>query len=99
MIAVSAMACQFALLRLGIPDAPSAAVMTGNLTNTTLSIVFDVFARRREAGPSPKRLSKSLPPLVGFLVGCVLGAAAVSAVGDWAWSFPVVLAGVAAVLA
>jgi len=30
MIAVSAMACQFALLRLALPGAPSTAVMTGN---------------------------------------------------------------------
>src|SRR5215469_8347435 len=33
MIAVSAMGCQFALLRLALPVAPSTAVMTGNLTN------------------------------------------------------------------
>src|SRR5712692_4404839 len=39
MIAVSAMACQFALLRLAMPVAPSTAVMTGNLTNTVLSLL------------------------------------------------------------
>jgi uncharacterized membrane protein YoaK (UPF0700 family) len=32
MIAVTAMGCQFALLRLALPVAPSTAVMTGNLT-------------------------------------------------------------------
>jgi uncharacterized membrane protein YoaK (UPF0700 family) len=32
MLAVSAMACQFALLRLALPGAPSTAVMTGNVT-------------------------------------------------------------------
>jgi len=37
MIAVSAMACQYALLRWAIPGAISMAVMTGNLTNTVLS--------------------------------------------------------------
>jgi hypothetical protein len=36
MIAVPAMACQFALLRLAVPDAPSTAVMTGNLTSGML---------------------------------------------------------------
>ncbi len=30
MLAVSAMGCQFALLRLSVPGAPSTAVMTGN---------------------------------------------------------------------
>src|ERR1700738_3639431 len=44
MIAVSAMACQFALLRLAVPGALSTAVMTGNLTNTVLSLL-DTLAR------------------------------------------------------
>src|SRR5215470_2254736 len=39
MIAVSAMACQYALLRLAIPGAISTAVMTGNLTNTVLALM------------------------------------------------------------
>lgn len=38
-IAVSAMACQYALLRLTLPVAPSTAVMTGNLTNAVLGLV------------------------------------------------------------
>ena len=38
MIAVSAMAFQYALLRLALPKAVSTAVMTGNLTNTVLSL-------------------------------------------------------------
>jgi Fumarase C C-terminus len=41
------------------------------------------------------RLKRSLHLLFGFLVGCVVAAAAVSTLGDWAWSFPVVLAAVA----
>src|SRR5262245_36471687 len=39
MIAVSAMACQYALLRLALPRVVSTAVMTGNLTNTVLSLM------------------------------------------------------------
>lgn len=39
MIAVSAMACQFALFRLALPGGISTAVMTGNLTNTVLSLL------------------------------------------------------------
>jgi uncharacterized membrane protein YoaK (UPF0700 family) len=46
MIAVSAMACQYALLRLAIPGAISTAVMTGNLTNTVLSLM-DLLAKDR----------------------------------------------------
>jgi uncharacterized membrane protein YoaK (UPF0700 family) len=39
MIAVSAMACQFSVLRLALPGAPSTAVMTGNVTNTVPSLL------------------------------------------------------------
>ena len=39
MIGVTAMGCQFALLRLTLPVAPSTAVMTGNLTNAVLALV------------------------------------------------------------
>src|SRR5262245_13576658 len=46
MIAVSAMACQYALLRLAIPGAISTAVMTGNLTNTVLSLT-DLWSNRK----------------------------------------------------
>jgi uncharacterized membrane protein YoaK (UPF0700 family) len=39
MIAVSAMACQYALLRLAMPGAISTAVMTGNLTNAVQALM------------------------------------------------------------
>jgi uncharacterized membrane protein YoaK (UPF0700 family) len=98
MIAVSAMACQFALLRLVLPVAPSTAVMTGNLTNTVLSLLD----RQSRTPPlmtgNTERLRGSLRLLIGFFGGCVVAAAAVSYLGDLAWSFPVVLAAVAVVL-
>ena len=95
MIAVSSMACQFALLRLAVPGAPSTAVMTGNLTNATLSLL-DLLAPGRPLTKSPDtRLKNTLKVVIAFFVGCVAGAAAVSWLGDWAWSIPVVMAGVA----
>jgi uncharacterized membrane protein YoaK (UPF0700 family) len=98
MIAVSAMGCQFALLRLAMPDAPSTAVMTGNLTNTTLSLL-DMFSRTDPLTEGDSaRLKKSLTALVGFFAGCIAGAGAVSWLGDWAWAPPVVLAGAALAL-
>ena len=39
MMAVSAMAYQYALLRLALPKVVSTSVMTGNLTNTVLSLI------------------------------------------------------------
>jgi uncharacterized membrane protein YoaK (UPF0700 family) len=95
MIAVSAMACQFALLRLAVPGAPSTAVMTGNLTNTVLSLL-DTLSRSDPLMEGPnERLKKTFKLVLGFFAGCVAGAGAVSLWGDWAWSLPVVLAAAA----
>jgi uncharacterized membrane protein YoaK (UPF0700 family) len=95
MIAVSAMACQYALLRLAIPGAISTAVMTGNLCNTVLSLM-DLLSKHRALLPlDAGRLKRSLHLLFGFLLGCVVSASAVSVLGDWAWLLPVALSGVA----
>ena len=94
MMAVSAMACQFALLRLTLPVAPSTAVMTGNLTNAVLSLIDANSRTQPLMKGSAGRLKASLPLLVGFFVGCVVAAAALSPLGEWAWLFPAALAGV-----
>ncbi len=84
MIAVSAMACQYALLRLAIPGAISTAVMTGNLTNTVLSLM-DLLSKRQSLMTTDRdRLRRSVHLLVGFLFGCVIAAAAVPLLADWA---------------
>ena len=97
LIAVSAMGCQFGLLRLAGPGAPSTAVMTGNLTNTVLSLLDTLSRSHSLTDGARERLKKTLKLIVGFCAGCVAGAAAVSFLGNWAWSLPVVLAGAAAV--
>jgi uncharacterized membrane protein YoaK (UPF0700 family) len=95
MIAVTTMGCQYALLRLTLPVAPSTAVMTGNLTNVVLGLI-DLSSRSQPLIENDrKRLTGSLRLLVGFLVGCVLATAAVMYLGDWAWSLPTALAAVA----
>src|SRR5467141_201625 len=93
MIAVSAMACQFALLRLSVPAAPSTAVMTGNLTNAALSLLDTLSRGQPLTEDANERLKKTLKLVVGFFAGCIAGAAALSWFGDWAWLSPVVLAG------
>ena len=95
MIAVSAMACQYALLRLALPQVVSTAVMTGNLTNAVLSLMEVVRKRHSLTGIELTRLKSSLRLLVGFLVGCLVAAAAVSVMADWAWALPVALAALA----
>jgi uncharacterized membrane protein YoaK (UPF0700 family) len=97
-MAVAAMACQYALFRLVIPGAISTAVMTGNLTNAVLSLM-DMFAAGRslmteDAG----RLKRSLLLLGGFLAGCLVAAGAVSLMDDWAWSLPAMLAAFAVLM-
>lgn len=98
MFAVSAMACQFALLRLAVPGAPSTAVMTGNLTKTTLSLLDTLWGKGPLMRIALQQLKKTLGLVVGFFAGCVAGAAAVLGWGTWAWSLPVVLAGAAIAL-
>ena len=98
MMAVSAMACQFALLRLALPIAPSTAVMTGNLTNAVLSLVDTISRKHSLLAGDAERLRGSLSLFIGFFGGCVVAAAAVSSLGEWVWSFPVVLAGLAVAL-
>jgi uncharacterized membrane protein YoaK (UPF0700 family) len=95
MTAVSAMACQFALMRLAGPSTPSTAVMTSNLTNTVLSLLDTLSRSHSLTDGARARLKKTLKLILGFLAGCLAGAAAVSLLGDWAWSLPVVLAGAA----
>ncbi len=97
MIAVSAMACQFSLLRLAVPGAPSTAVMTGNLTKTVLSLL-DTLSQRPVVEDAREQLKKTLQLIVPFFIGCLAGAAALSWLRDWAWSLPVVLAGMALIL-
>jgi uncharacterized membrane protein YoaK (UPF0700 family) len=99
MIAVSSMACQYAIFRLALPGAISTAVMTGNLTNAVLSLMDTVSSGRPLMTGDDGRLKRSLQLLFGFLVGCSAAAAAISWLGDWAWSFPVVLAALALAVA
>jgi len=98
MTAVSAMACQFTLLRLAMTGAPSTAVMTGNVTNTVLALLDTLFHGQPLTEGANERLKRTLNVVVGFFAGCVAGAGAVSLLGDWAWSLPVVLAAAAIAL-
>jgi len=95
MVAVCAMAFQYALLRLALPKAVSTAVMTGNLTNAVLSMMEMLSPQQPLMTVDRGRLKRSLYLLIGFLVGCLVAAAAISMLGDWAWSIPTALAAVA----
>ena len=98
MIAVSAMASQFSLLRLAVPGVPSTAVMTGNLTHTVLSLVDTLSQGQPLLEGARERLKKTMKLVIGFFAGGIAGALAVTWLGEWAWSLPVVLAAVIVVL-
>jgi uncharacterized membrane protein YoaK (UPF0700 family) len=88
MIAVSAMACQYVLLRLALPKVVSTAVMTGNLTNAILSVMEIASKRGSFTAADAKRLKSSLRLLIGFLIGCLVATVAVSPLGDWVTRSP-----------
>lgn len=98
MVAVSAMACQFALLRIAVPGAPSTAVMTGNITKTVLSLLDTLWKKEPLIQNAREQLKKTLGLVGGFFGGCLVGAAGVSWWRGWCWVLPVALAGVAVVL-
>src|SRR5262249_44039760 len=98
MIAVSAMACQFSLLQLTMRRAPSTAVMTGNLTKTVLAFLETATEREPLLADAKNQLKSTAQLVIGFFVGCLIGAGAVSSFGEWAWAFPVALASVAVTL-
>jgi uncharacterized membrane protein YoaK (UPF0700 family) len=93
MIAVSAMACQFALFRLTVPGAPATAVMTGNITETVLSLLDALSRGKPLVASAEERLKTSMLPLIGFFGGCMAGAAAFSWLLEWAWALPVAVTG------
>ena len=99
MVAVAAMACQHAMLRLAIPKAPSPAVMTGNVTNAVLALLeARSQGKRLTEAAADRRLARSLIVLFGFIGGCLSPALAVHFFQDWAWALPVSLTAAAVML-
>jgi len=92
MIAVAAMASQYALLRLALPRVVSTAVMTGNLTNFVLTSMTLLWGIPSGSAQPRSRWAQSVLLLLGFLLGCAVAGAAVRMFADWAWVGPVVLA-------
>jgi uncharacterized membrane protein YoaK (UPF0700 family) len=65
MLAVSAMACQYSLLRLALPKVVSTAVMTGNLTNAVLSLVDISWSGRSTTANAERLRLARIPSLRG----------------------------------
>src|SRR5437868_868607 len=93
MLGVSAMAVQNALVQISLKGAPSTAVMTTNITRVMMDIV-EMMLRRRPADVvrARDRVMLTWPVIVGFAVGCGLGATCEAAIGLRSLALPAGLA-------
>jgi len=89
--AVAAMATQNSFLHLVPAKAPSTAVMTGNLVAAVIAAV-DLVRTRGTSSTALASWISSWPLLVGFVLGCLVGAAASTVFGDHAAVVPAVIA-------
>ena len=93
MLGVSAMAVQNALVQIALQGAPSTAVMTTNITRLTMDLGDVLLARDpNDAAEARSRAKHTWPAVVGFALGCGLGAAGQAALGLWSLALPAGLA-------
>jgi uncharacterized membrane protein YoaK (UPF0700 family) len=92
MLGVAAMAVQNALVRL-LVGAPATAVMTTDITTFMMDLGAILFRRDpNEIACARSRARHTWPAIVGFTVGCSLGALLEAAVGPWSLALPIGLA-------
>ena len=93
MLGVSAMAVQNALVQISLKGAPSTAVMTSNVTRFAIDIGEMLLGGDpADVAKARNRAARTLPVIVGFTVGCGLGAACEAALGTWSLALPAGLA-------
>jgi uncharacterized membrane protein YoaK (UPF0700 family) len=91
MFGVAAMAVQNALVQISLTNTPTTAVMTTNVTHFMLDLGAALVGRA-DAKVARARAMHTLPVIVGFAIGCVLGAAFEAAAGLWSLILPTALA-------
>jgi uncharacterized membrane protein YoaK (UPF0700 family) len=93
MLGVSAMAVQNELVQSSLKGAPSTAAMTGNVTLFATSVgEILVGGDPADIAEARKRVARTVPAIIGFTVGCGLGAAYETVMGLWSLALPVSLA-------
>jgi uncharacterized membrane protein YoaK (UPF0700 family) len=93
MLGVSAMAVQNALVQISLKDVPSTAVMTTNITHFMMDIGEVLFGRKlSDVAKARARAMLTWPAIVGFAIGCGLGATCEAAIGLTSLALPVGLA-------
>jgi uncharacterized membrane protein YoaK (UPF0700 family) len=93
MFAVAAMAVQHALVQISLQNAPVTAVMTTNVTHFVLALGVLLYGGAdNNIAAARRQIVHLLPVILGFTLGCALGAAAQSAYGSWSIAMPTGLA-------
>jgi uncharacterized membrane protein YoaK (UPF0700 family) len=93
MLGVSAMAVQNALVQISLKGAPSTAVMTTNITRFLMDGGDVMLARRpADVDKARDRAMRTWPAIVGFAIGCGLGATCEAAIGLRSLALPAGLA-------
>jgi uncharacterized membrane protein YoaK (UPF0700 family) len=89
MFGVSAMAVQNAVVQTSLIGAPTTAVMTTNVTRFTIDVGEMLMGYDPEKIKQARsRAINTWPAIVGFFIGCVLGAAGEAFMGLWALIIP-----------
>jgi len=89
MFGVAAMAVQNALSQISLTGAPSTAVMTANVTRFMMDLGEMLLGRDPvDVASARKRAKHTWPAIVGFTLGCALGAAFHAVVGFWSLVLP-----------
>jgi uncharacterized membrane protein YoaK (UPF0700 family) len=93
MLAVAAMAVQNVIPQISLIGAPTTAVMTSNVMWLTMDLGEILLGRDPEDVTKARQRAKhTWPAIVGFAVGCGLGAICERAIGLWSLVLPVSLA-------
>jgi uncharacterized membrane protein YoaK (UPF0700 family) len=93
MLGVAAMAVQNALVQISLKGAPTTAVMTSNVTHFAVDVGEVLLGGNpADMAKARNRAARTLPVIVGFAVGCGLGAACEAAFGLWSLALPTGLA-------
>jgi uncharacterized membrane protein YoaK (UPF0700 family) len=93
MFGVAAMAVQNALVQISLKNSATTAVMTTNVTHFMLDLAeVLVGCDQADISKARRRVMRTLPVIVGFVLGCALGAACEAAAGLWSLALPTGLA-------
>jgi uncharacterized membrane protein YoaK (UPF0700 family) len=96
MLGVAAMAVQNALVQISLVGAPATAVMTTDITKFMMDLGAILFrSDPDEVARASSRAKHTWPAILGFTVGCSLGAILEAAIGPWSLALPTALGVVA----